>query len=378
MTILPYGCQWIDDDDVRAVAAALTDALLTTGPRVQEFEAMIAALVGGEVVAVNSGTAALHTAYAAAGVGPGDEIVTTPLTFAATANAARYLGADVRFVDVDPRSGNLDPERVAGAIGARTKAVVAVDFAGHPADWDALSAIARERGLVLVADAAHSIGGTYRGRPVGSLADLSTFSFHPVKTVTTAEGGAVATRHAAFARLARRFRSHGLVHDAAELGRDEGPWYHEMQLLGFNYRLTDLQCALGISQLAKLASFVNRRREIAARFLAAFADVHTLELPHVSGDTEPAWHLFVLRVRDPLRRRAFFERLREVGLGVQVHYIPVYWHPYYRALGHREGECPIAEDYYRRAVSIPLYPRLTDSEVDSVVERVRAAARDVL
>lgn len=378
MSTLPYGRQWIDEDDARALHDAALEPYLTTGPKVAEFEAALARVTGGEAVVVNSGTAALHTAYFAAGLKKADEIVTTPLTFAATANAALYLGATVRFADVDTKTGNIDPANVQKEMTARTRLVVAVDFAGHPASYDALRELCGRRGVGLVGDAAHSIGATYHGRPVGSLADLSTLSFHPVKTITTGEGGAVVCADSASATKARAFRNHGLVHDRSQLGNDEGPWYHEMQLLGFNYRLTDLQCALGLRQLARLEAFVRRRREVAARYFDALADLASIELPHVEPGVEPAWHLYVVRVREGSRRRAFFERLRALELGVQVHYIPVYWHPYYRDLGYEKGTCPVAEDFYKRAVSIPMYPKLTDSEVDRVIEGVRRAAKDTL
>jgi UDP-4-amino-4,6-dideoxy-N-acetyl-beta-L-altrosamine transaminase len=376
---LPYGRQWIEDDDVVAVGDVLRSDYLTTGPTIPAFEAALAAVTGSaHAVAVNSGTSALHAMYAAAGIGPGDEIVTSPLTFAATANAALYLEATVRFADVDPRTGNLDPRGAAQATSSRTRAVVAVDYAGHPADYDALSAVAEERGTLLLADAAHSLGATYRGRRVGTLAHASELSFHPVKPITTAEGGAVTTDDAELAERASRFRTHGITRDRSRMGDDEGPWYYEMLELGYNYRLTDVQAALGMSQLRRLDAFLKRRRQIAGRYSASLADADQLELPSVDEHVEPGWHLYVIRVRDAEQRRPFFDRLRAHGLGVQVHYVPVYWHPYYRDLGYRRGQCPVAEDFYARAVSLPIFPRMSDDDVDRVIDAVRSTASELL
>lgn len=377
---IPYGRQWIDEDDVEAVAGILRGDFLTTGPAVDRFEDDLRAATGArEAVALNSGTSALHAAYFAAGVGPGTDIVTSPLTFAATANAALYLGARVRFADVDPATGNLDPSAAEAAISAATRAIVPIDYTGHPAAYDAFDQIVDGREIVTVADAAHSLGGTYHGRPVGTLATLSELSFHPVKPVTTAEGGAVTTDDADLAARARRFRSHGIERDPGAMPEAEGGWWYEQVDLGFNYRLTDLQSALGSSQLRRLAAFVERRRAIARRWTEGLRDVEQLILPHVEDGVDPAWHLYVVRVSgDPAGRRRLFDRLRELGLGVQVHYIPVYWHPYYRSLGFRRGLCPVAEDFYARAVSLPIFPKMTDADVDSAIERVRSAVKDVL
>ena len=376
---LPYGRQHISEEDVRHVVEALRSDFLTTGPVVPRFERELARHTGTTcAVAVNSGTAALHTAYYAAGLQAGEEIVTSPLTFLATANAARYLGAGVRFVDVEPDTGNLDPQAVRAAIGERTRLIVPVDYAGHPADYDPISDIAERAGLTVVTDAAHSLGGAYHGRPVGTLAALSAVSFHPVKAVTTGEGGAVVTRDDELAHRARLFRNHGMERAPDRLSQDEGPWYYEMQALGFNYRITDLQCALGLSQLTRLDAFLARRREIAAAYNEAFSAVEGLRLPAQRPDVAHAWHLYVVRVEEPQRRRAFFERLREQGLGVQVHYIPVYWQPYYQALGYRRGLCPQAEDFYARAVSLPIFPGMSDANVARVIDTVQSVAREVL
>ncbi len=377
MTFIPYGRQSVDEDDIAAVTAVLRGDWLTTGPAVLAFERDLAAACrAAQAVAVNSGTAALHTAYAAFGLGEGDAIVTTPMTFAATANAARYLGATVRFADIRRDTGNIDPTAVEAAISRKTKLIVAVDFAGHPADYDALNAIASAHGIGLIADASHSIGATVRGTPVGALVPITTTSFHPVKLLTTAEGGAVLCHDEALAERARRFRNHGLVRDPAVMEVSDGPWYYEVQSEGFNYRMPDVLCALGSSQLTKLPSFLQRRRMIARTYLEELADTESLILPTVREGIDPSWHLFVVRVRDASKRRAFFERLRALALGVQVHYIPVHRHPWYRS--HAVDPLPRAEDFYATCLSLPIFPAMTDEQVSQVLARVRTAVADVL
>jgi UDP-4-amino-4,6-dideoxy-N-acetyl-beta-L-altrosamine transaminase len=376
---LPYGHQTIDADDIEAVAQALSSDFLTTGPAIGEFEADLTAQSGASHAAVlNSCTSALHAVYAAVGVGPGDEIVTSPLTFAATGNAALYLGARPVFVDVEPSTGLIDPLLVESALTSRTRAIVAIDYTGQPADYDALRQIAERHDVPLIADAAHSLGATDSGRAVGTLADATALSFHPVKLITTGEGGAVLTDDPGIHTRVTDFRSHGMVHDRSRLSRDDGPWYMEMQSLGFNYRLTDIQCALGRSQLRKLPGFLASRRAIADTYDKGLASVSGLELPARRPGTESAWHLYVVRVSESSRRRAFFEALRRRSIGVQVHYIPVYRHPYYHDLGYPEGLCPRAEDFYSRAVSLPIFPGLTDSDIARVIETVTDVAREVL
>jgi perosamine synthetase len=375
---LAYGRQWIDEDDIAAVVESLRGDYLTTGPGVAAFERALCSATGSRnAVAMNSGTAALHCAYFAAGLGQDQELITSPLTFAATANAALYLGAKVRFADVCADNGNLDPSAVATAITPATRLVTAVDYAGHPADYPALERAIAGR-CPIVADAAHSIGASLDDRAVGTLASMSILSFHPVKTVTTGEGGALLTDDASLAACGARFRSHGIERDPSVMAANEGPWWYEQHDLGFNYRITDFQCALGRRQLEKLERFVARRRVIAARYSAAFSACPGLEIPSVRPGAKPSWHLYPLRVRDGARRKPFFERLRGCGLGVQVHYIPVYWHPFYQRLGYLRGMCPVAEDWYAREVSLPMYPKLDDADVDSVIERVVESARAVL
>jgi len=372
-TPLPYGHQSISETDIAAVAAALRSEWITTGPRVTEFERGVAARVGARhAVAVSSGTAALHVAAFAAGLGPGDEAIVPPLTFAATANAVRYLGATPVFADVQADTLTLDPERVAEKLTSRTRAIIGVDFAGLPCDWEALRALARPAGLALIDDAAHALGATSNGRALGSLVELTTFSFHPVKHATTGEGGMVTTDDPALAERARRFRNHGITVDASERF-SRGEWHYEMVDLGFNYRLTDVQCALGLSQITRLDAMLARRRAIATRYRAHLRGLPGLALQALPAGREHAWHIFpILLDLDRLAgdRRAIFAALRAEGIGVNVHYIPVYWHPYYQRLGYAKGLCPVAEALYERLITLPLFPAMTDGDVDDVLAAV--------
>ena len=367
--MLPYGRQSISEEDVEAVIAILRGDWLTTGPTVTAFEEAVGAVAGGHrAVSCTSGTAALHIAYSALGLGPGDQVVTTPMTFVATASCASILGAEVVFADVEEDTALLDPAAVEAAVTERTRVVAAVDYAGHAADYDALQPLADAVGAVTLADAAHSVGGTYKGRPVGDLADLTTLSFFPTKNLTTGEGGAVVARDPAVAQRAHEFHFIGLVRDpSASRITDEGPWHQEVHRLGLNYRLTDIACALGLAQLRRLEAFKQRRTEITARYNAALADVPGLRTPAQRDHVDPAWHLYPVRVLDG-RRREVFEGMRARGIGVQVNYIPVYWHPVYADLGYRRGMCPRAEAFYAEELSLPLYPDLTDADVDRVVE----------
>ena len=370
--MLPYGHQSIDESDVAAVAAVLRSPWLTTGPSVETFEQELGRLTGtSRAVSVTSGTAALNVAYAALGVGPGDEVVTTALTFVATASCASVLGATIVFADICQDTGNLDPQAVSAAMSTRTKVVAGVDYAGHPIDAPALAEIAHRGNALLLEDAAHSIGGSLNGRPVGSLADLTTFSFFPTKNLTTAEGGAVVGRLPEVVERARTYRSIGLVRDP-ELLRlpDEGPWHQEVHAFGLNYRLPDVLCALGSSQLRRLAAFKARRDAITARYNKGLSGIDELRLPACREGADPMWHLYPLRIRDG-RRRALFEHLRASGIGVQVNYLPVYRHPVYADLGYRQGMCPVAEEYYAQEISLPLFPGLGDPDVDRVIDLIR-------
>ena len=372
--MIPYGRQSISEADIAAVVEVLRGNWLTTGPAVAEFEAAISSHAGGaECVSVTSGTAALHTAYAAAGIRPGDEVITPALTFVATQSAAVALGATIVFADVQPDTGNIDPAHVEELITSRTKAITAVDYTGHPADLDELRVLAHKHGLVLIEDAAHSIGSLYRGHAVGSVADLTTFSFFPTKNLTTAEGGAVAATSPELAARARSFHNHGLVRDPAQqVMPTEGPWHQEVHEPGLNYRLPDVLAALGTSQLMRLAEFKIRREQIHSLYGELLADVEELELPAQRNYVDPMWHLYPLRV-PASQRRTVFEQLRQAGIGVQVNYLPAYWHPAFADKGYSRGLCPNAEDYYAREISLPMFVGLTDAQVEFVSVNVRAA-----
>jgi len=370
--LLPYGHQSIDESDVEAVAAVLRGDWLTTGPSVTAFEEDLARLSGtSRAVSVTSGTAALHVAYAALEVGTGDEVITTPLTFVATASCASVLGATIVFADVCEDTGNLDPQAVSAAMTERTRVVAGVDFGGHPIDATALTEIAHRGNAVLLEDAAHSIGGSLDGQPVGSLADVTTFSFFPTKNLTTAEGGAMVSLLDEVVDRARTYRHIGLVRDPAVLrSPDEGPWHQEVHAFGLNYRLPDVLCALGSSQLLRLPAFKARRDAITARYNQGLSGIDELRLPACRAGADPMWHLYPLRIRDG-RRRALFEHLRASGIGVQVNYLPVYRHPVYADLGYQRGMCPVAEDYYAQEISLPMFADLTDADVDRVIDLIR-------
>jgi perosamine synthetase len=373
-TLLPYGRQTVEDDDVRAVVAALRSGWLTTGPQVAAFEHALAAAVGApHAVAVSSGTAALHAAAFAAGIRPGDEVIVPALTFAASANAVLYQGGVPVFADVRGDTLCVDPADVAARLTPRTRAVMAVDYAGQPADLDEIGAVARERGLVLIEDAAHALGAEYRGRRVGALADLTTFSFHPVKQVTTGEGGLVTTSSREMDARLRQFRNHGLETEFAQR-HERGDEYSPMVTLGYNYRLTDLGCALGLSQLGKLEHFLKRRGELAQRYRTELAGQPGLRMPAVLPDVRHAWHIFpvLLEVeRLAADRRTILAALRAENIGAAVHYVPVYWHPYYQGLGYRRGLCPRAEWAFARLLTLPLFPAMTDGDADDVLAAVR-------
>lgn len=375
--MIPYGRQSINEQDVERVAEVLRGDWLTTGPSVTEFEQAISAAVGADQQAVSctSGTAALHIAYVAADVQPGDEVITTPMTFVATASCASLLGATITFADIELETANIDPANVEALATDRTKVIAGVDFAGQPVEMDALNTIAHRHGALTVQDAAHSIGSLDAGRPVGSIADLTTFSFFPTKNMTTAEGGAVVTNDHELWQRANDFHFIGNVRDADRLRRtDEGPWYYEIQDLGLNYRLSDVHAALGISQLARLGQFKARRAEIVARYQRELADLDGVRTHTVRDGVDPIWHFYPLRVLDG-RRREVFEKMRAAGIGVQVNYIPVYWHPVYEDMGYQRGMCPNAEQFYAEEISLPVHAALTDDEQSKVIEALRAALR---
>jgi perosamine synthetase len=379
---IPYGRQSIDETDLEAVAVVLRSDWLTTGPMVERFEEALADKVGARFCVVfNSGTAALHAAYFAAGVSAGNEVITSPITFAATANAALYLGAKPVFVDIGKDSFQLDPENIQEAITPRTRAIVPIDMAGMPADLNPIMEIAKNNNLVVVEDACHALGASHKGRPVGSIADMTVFSFHPVKIITTGEGGAVTTCNEQYYKKLLSFRNHGII-KGSELIENESSakighihWYYEQQELGYNYRLPDINCALGLSQLNKLDLFLERRQEIATSYNHAFrGNPHILLPPSPFGSNSlnsSAWHLYILRLAGNCQgRNKLLKKLHEQGVGTQVHYIPVYLHPYYSRLGYPPGLCPNAENYYKRCFTIPLYPAMSNDDVERVIEAV--------
>jgi UDP-4-amino-4,6-dideoxy-N-acetyl-beta-L-altrosamine transaminase len=371
--MLPYGRQVIDDADIDGLVQVLRSDWLTTGPKVNEFEERFAAEVNAKyAIAISNGTAALHAAAFAAQLKPGDEALVTPMTFVASANCVRYQGGKVMFSDVRPDTLNLDVTQLESKITSRTKAVVVVDYTGQPADLAEIKTLARKHNLLVIEDAAHAVGATYHGQKVGSISDLTTFSFHPVKQITTAEGGIITTNDEQLATRLRLFRNHGITSDHRQREKT-GSWFYEMVELGYNYRLTDLQCALGISQLKHLSHWLARRREIAARYTQTFKQLAALETPVELNDRQPAWHLYVLRFHlDQLRvdRAQIFSALRAENIGVNVHYIPVHWHPYYQKLGYRKGSLPVAESNYERMISLPMWHGMTDVDVQDVIEAV--------
>lgn len=368
--MLPYAHQVMAPEDLEAVVRVLRSDWLTTGPEVEQFEAELASSVGARhAVAFSSGTAALHAAVAAAGVGPGDEGITSPMTFCASANCLLFQGARPVFADVDEATLTIDPAQIERRLTRRTKVIVPVDYGGHPAALEPIRALARRRGLRIVEDACHALGARYRGAPVGSLSDMTVFSFHPVKHITTGEGGAVATNDRALAARLRRFRSHGVVRPARE--QERRPWYYEMTELGYNYRMSDIVCALGRSQLGRLPQNLARRRAVAARYAQALAGLDGIRLPAVQPWAESAWHLYSVRVSARaigMSRDELIRQLRRRRIGVTVHYIPVTRHPYYRKrFGYRAGDYPVAERAFRELVTLPLYHGMTDADVDDVV-----------
>ncbi len=340
--MIPYGRQKIDEDDIQAVVDVLRSDYLTTGPKIMEFEKMAADYVGAKyAVAIANGTAALHAACYAAGIGEGDEVITTPLTFAASANCVLYCGATPVFADVDLKTYNIDPEDIKRKITDKTKAIIAVHLAGQPCDMDAIHKIANEHDLIVIEDGAHALGAEYKGKKVGSLSDLTTFSFHPVKPITTAEGGMIVTNREELYKKMSLFRTHGITRDQNLMTKCEGSWFYQQLFLGYNYRITDLQCALGCTQLKKLDGFLERRRELVQRYQQAFENCSNIVVPYQLPETKSGWHLYIVQVLN-CDRRQVFESLRAKGIGVNVHYIPVYYHPYYRENGYQNTCCPNA------------------------------------
>lgn len=392
---IPYGRQSIDDADIEAVVKVLKSDYLTTGPAVAAFEKKVADYVGAKyAVAVSNGTAALHVACLAAGIGEWDEVITTPITFAASANCVLYCGGTPVFADIDPDTYNISPEELESKITPQTKAIIPVHYTGQPCDMDAILEIARKHDLLVIEDGAHALGASYKGKKIGSIADMTCFSFHPVKPVTTGEGGMIVTDNEELYRKLVLYRSHGITRDkdmmqqyeeqlhqssdpalqeAADMLRgdviDPGGWYYQQLELGYNYRITDISCALGASQMDKLDRFLERRRQIAKKYDEAFADIPQIKTPWQQEGCQSGWHLYMIQTMERSRREVF-DGLRQAGIGVNVHYIPVYRHPYYQRNGYAGVHCLNAEAFYERAISLPIFPGLTGQQQDYVIEHV--------
>lgn len=375
---IPYGHQYIDEEDIKAVVEVLRSDWITQGPKIDEFEVKVADYCGAKyAVAMSSGTTALHAACAVAGISEGDEAITTPITFAATANAIAYCQGKPVFADIKEDTLNIDPEEIKKKLSPRTKALLPVDFAGFPADLDEIKALAKERGLIVIEDACHALGAEYKRRRLGAISDMTIFSFHPVKHITTGEGGMVLTDEEKYFQKLKAFRHHGITRPG---NSSEGPWYYEIRDLGHNFRITDFQCALGLSQLSKLDNFIKRRREIAAQYNEAFSSLKQIITPVEGNDIKAVYHIYIIQLRmERLKkgRKEIFQALLKNNIGVNVHYIPVHLNPYYqRKYGYRKGDFPKAERYYERALTLPLFPKMSPEDVDFVIRTVKKIIYD--
>lgn len=367
---IPYGRQTIDEEDIQAVVDVLKGDFLTTGPKIEKFEKMVCDYTGAKyAVAVSSGTAALHAACFAAGIGAGDEVITTPITFAASSNCILYCGGIPVFADIKPDTYNIDPKDIKKKITNKTKAIIAVHYTGQPCEMDEIHAIAKEHNLFVIEDAAHALGADYKGKKIGSISDLTTFSFHPVKHITTGEGGMITTNDPDLYERLKLFRSHGITRDEKLMTKNEGGWYYQQLDLGYNYRITDIQCALGISQLKKLDKFIERRRKLVHQYNEKLKDVDGIICPVQKEGCNNSWHLYVIQVPKE-HRKEIYNRLQLAGIHVNVHYIPVYMHPYYQGHGYIDIHCENAEELYKTIISLPLYYGLTDKEQDYVIEQI--------
>lgn len=374
-SFLPYGRQLIGQADIDSVVEVLKSDYLTTGPKVVEFEREFAKYVGSKyAVAVSNGTAALHAAAFAGGIGPGDEVITTPMTFAASANCILYMGAKPVFADILPDTYNIDPDEIRKKLSKKTKAIIPVDFTGQPARYDEIIKIAKENNLLIIEDAAHSLGSEFKAQMVGSYADMSTFSFHPVKHITTGEGGMITTNDEGLYKKLSLFRTHGITRDPELMSENHGSWYYEQIELGFNYRITDFQCALGLNQLKKNGEFVERRRTIVDFYNNSFKNIDSLVLQKEEEFCKSSWHIYIIKLdcsKLKVGRKEVFDALRAENIGVNVHYVPVYLHPYYRQIGYERGICPLAESLYNNIITLPLFPSMTDNDANDVVKAVK-------
>ncbi|WP_406542091.1 UDP-4-amino-4,6-dideoxy-N-acetyl-beta-L-altrosamine transaminase [Clostridium ljungdahlii] len=374
-TYLSYGRQDIDEEDIESVVKVLKGDFLTTGPSVREFEKKVSDYVGAKhAVAVASGTAALHMACFAAGIKEGDEVIVSPITFAASANCVLYCGGTPVFADIDPKTYNINPKEIEKKVTSKTKAIIPVDFTGQSVDIDEIRRIAGKNNLIIIEDSAHALGSEYKGKKVGTKAQMTEFSFHPVKPVTSGEGGMVVTDDDELYKKMILFRSHGITRDKDLITHNEGPWYYEQIDLGYNYRITDIQCALGASQMNKIDKFISRRRDIAKTYNEAFKDVAEITTPCEAEFSNSGWHLYVIKLnleKLTCTRKEIFEALQAENIGVNVHYLPVYLHPYYQKLGYQKGLCKNAEELYERMITIPLFPKMTDEDVSDVIDGVK-------
>lgn len=372
---IPYGKQYIDKQDIESVSKVLESPYLTTGPKVEEFERALCKLTGAKYsVVISSGTAALHAACYAAGITSGDEVITTPITFAASANSVLYCGGMPIFADINPETWNIDPKEIEKKISKKTKAVIAVDFTGQAVELEEIKAICKRYNLILIEDASHAIGTKYKGVYVGGISDLTTFSFHPVKTITSGEGGAILTNNQELYDKIKLFRSHGITRDSNLMTQSSFNGYNEQIELGYNYRMTDFQAALGISQLGKLKRFSARRNEIVNKYNDAFLQIPQIIIQKEISESDTTRHLYIIRIKsDSLEvdRNEIYKALNAENIGLQVHYLPVYYHPYYQKLGYKKGICPVAEALYEEIITIPLYYSLSDEDVNSVIEAVK-------
>lgn len=367
---IPYGRQSINEQDIEAVVNVLKSDYLTTGPKIAEFERKVADYTGAKyAVAIANGTAALHAACYAARIGEGDEVITTPITFAASSNCVLYCGGTPVFADINSETYNISPEDIERKITPKTKAIIAVHFTGQPCEMEQIHAIAHKYNLTVIEDGAHALGAEYQEKRVGTLSDMTTFSFHPVKHITTGEGGMILTDNPELYQRLKLFRTHGITREEELLTKNDRPWYYEQLDLGYNYRITDIQCALGVSQMDRLPEFLEKRKQIAKRYNEAFAANEQIQLPYQKEGCDNAWHLYVIRIKNG-KRKEVFEKLRAAGIGVNVHYIPVYQHPYYRTHGYAEVTCPNAEEYYKECISLPMYPDLKEEEQEYVIKKV--------
>ena len=372
---LPYGYHWIDDDDIKAVTNVLKADFITQGPKVAEFENLVSSYCNTKyAVAFSSGTAALHAAAFTAGISNGDEVITTPITFAADGNCILFQGGTVKFADIKNDTHNIDPEKIKEQITSKTKAIIPVDFTGQPCNLDEINDIAKKHELIIIEDAAHAIGAKYKGKKVGGLTDLTVFSFHPVKNITTGEGGMVLTNDIEYYEKLKLFRTHGITKDKKKMQKNEGAWYYEMQYLGYNYRLTDFQCALGISQFNKLEQFIKKRREIAEKYNNEFREMEEIITPYEKPDVKSSYHLYTIQLnleRLKASKREIFDALRAENIGVQVHYIPLHLQTYYqKEFGYSKGDYPIAEKYYEKALTLPVFPKMSYGDVEDVVNAI--------